>query len=570
MRREKRPAFFSPAAKQPTVILTNYIHFDGIGDFNHLLDIMEAFMPFATQLGIKVVPLVLCLREKRQTVVNNIKERCPGLQPFIFTVNARYPPDLIPLFEEFVGSSNKLQKMLNRALSIFQISTALTKEQKDFLLKFCQPNIPIVNISEQAGLRTTAMFSVMSRVGERDRPVSDLKNINDRWMGLENKPYCYGVKIKAPLVMTKAEAILALENTDFMRVLLGHSDPQSTPSEETVTAFLRSNQLIPAYLQSQDSIMKFIYFCLQQPSLAGSSDLTFYINNYNNFFHPRCKMEFTQELEASHVRLSTTRVLENEIMVPIFEAIFINHPHFKHLKDLGIASIEINSNGSSRTIVLDSEDSTSNKRTIRILTDFNLNDHDYDYLFHIASSVVGFSGDNTLEKALSHDKLPVLQSEEKYTFERGMQALGQLAKNYLPEISPAVQEDFEKFFTRRNMRLDDPSKWPELLSIDLTSLLEQWQRVTAELRVKNNLYTNLDHIFYEALLHMSAAKGDITLLDLIYEQFPKIDLNIPNKLGKTVQTIAAESGHENYLQELSRLVDVQNTTAMEIEKKVVL
>lgn len=570
MSREKRPVFFPTAAKQPTVILTNYIHFDGIGDFNHLLDIMEAFMPLTTQLGIRVVPLVLCLSEKRQMVVNKIEERCPGLQPFIFTVDGRYPPDLIPLFEEFVASNNKLQKMLNGALSIFQISTAITKEQKDLLLKFCQPNIPIVNISEQAGLRTTAMFSVMSQVDERDRPVSALKNINDRWMGLEDKTYCYGVKIKAPLEMNKAEAILTLENTDFMRVLLGHSDPQSTPSEETATEFLRTNQLIPAYLQSQMSIMKFIYFCLEQPSLAGSSDLTFYINNYDNLFHPRCKMEFTQELEASHVRLSATRVIEDEILVPLFEALLIQDPHFHHLKDLGIASIEINSNGNSRTMVLDSAGSTSPKRTIRILTDFNLNDHDYDYLFHIASSVVGVSGDNTLEKALSHDKLPVLQSEEKYTFERGMQALCQLAQDYLPDISAAVQEDLERFFTRKNMRLDKPSHWSELLAIDLAILLEHWQRVTAELRVKNNLYHNLDHIFYEALLHMSAAKGDIALLDLIYEYFPKIDFTIPNKLGNTVQTIAAENGHENYLQELSRLVGVQNTRAMEIEKKVVL
>lgn len=566
MSREKRPDFFPVATKQPTVILTNYIHYDGIGDFSHLLDIMEAFMPFAAKLGIKVVPLVLCLNAKRQMVVNKIEERCSSLRPFIFTVDKINPPDLIPLFEEFVGNNKKLQKTLNRALSIFQISTATTKEQKDLLLKFCQPNIPIVNISEQAGLRTSAMFSVYAPPEERDRLAGDSKNINDRWMGLENQTYCYGVKIKAPLLMSKTEAILALENTDFMRVLLGYSDPQSMPSEETATEFLRSNQLIPAYLQSQESIMRFIFYCLEQPSLAGS-DMTFYINNYENIFASRCKMAFSEkDFKATITHLPITKLIEDDVVVPLFEGSLIYNPHFHKLKDLGIASIEINSNGTSRTIILDSE-SSSNKRRIRILTDFNLNDHDYDYLFHIASSVVGISGDNTLEKALSHDKLPVLQSENKYTFERGMLVLGQLAQDYLPDLSAEVQEDLKRFFTRKNMRFDQPYNWSELLAVDITILLEHWQRVTAELRLKNNLYNNLNHIFYEALLHMSAAKGDIALLDLIYEHFPEIDFTIPNKLGKTVQAIATENGHENYLQELIRLADAQSATAMEIERR---
>ncbi|MCC5015337.1 MULTISPECIES: hypothetical protein [unclassified Legionella] len=568
MAREKIPGFFHPGSKQPTLILSNYIHYDGIGDFSHLLDIMEALMPLAAKLGIKIVPLVICLTERKQTVIDKIAERCPGLRPFIFTADTISPPELPTLFAEFVGNNIKLQNKLRRALSIFQIATATTKEQKDLLLKFCQPGIPVVNISEQCGLRTSAQFSAISPIDERDYATPNLKNINDRWMGLEKQTYCYGVKIKAPLSMSKADAIQALENTDFKRALLGHGDSQEAPSEETITEFLRGNQLIPAYLQSKISIMKFIFFCLEQPTLAGQGDITFYINNYENLFTPRGNP--WQKVEAS----ALIEMQEEGARLPSFESFLINasyNPKFKNLCfsnliDLGFTSMEINLNGKSRTIVLNS-DELAPKRTVRILTDFKLNDHDYDHLFHIANSVVGVSGDNTLEKALSHEKLPVLQSENKYPFERSMRALGQLAHDYLPDVSAAVQEDLERFFGRKNMRFDHASHWSELLAVDIPTLLAHWQRATPELRLKNNIYTHLDHIFYEALLHMSAATGDITLLHGIYEQFPDIDFTIPNKHGKTVEIIATENGHEGYLQELEHLAGVQSGKLMEMSKR---
>ncbi|STX41992.1 Uncharacterised protein [Legionella donaldsonii] len=575
MAREKIPGFFHPGSKQPTLILFNYIHYDGIGDFSHLLDIMEALMPLAATLGIKIVPLVICLTERKQTVIDKIAERCPGLTPFIFTADTRNPRELPALFEEFVGNTMKLQNRLRRALSIFQIATATTKEQKDLLLQFCRPGIPVVNISEQCGLRTAAQFSPISSIDERDRAIPNLKNINDRWMGLEKRTYCYGVKIKAPHSMSQADAIQTLENTDFMRALLGHTDSQEVPSEETITEFLRNNQLIPAYLQSKISIIKFIFFCLEQPTLARQGDITFYINNYDNLFTPTCnEWQPAEKVDASGVRLPLIKIKQEDAKLPPFESFLIAAPDypklknlcFPNLKNLGFTSIEINLNGNRRTIVLNSDEQTP-KRTIRILTDFKLNDHDYDYLFHIANSVVGVSGDNTLEKALSHEKLPVLQSENKYPFEVSMRVLGQLAHDYLPDVSAAVQEDLERFFGRKNMRLDQPSHWSELLAVDIPTLLTHWQRATPELRVKNNLYTHLDHIFYEALLHMSAATGDITLLHEIYEQFPDIDFTIPNKHGKTVEIIATENGHEGYLQELVHLAGVQSGKLMEMSKR---
>ncbi|HHF7349307.1 TPA: hypothetical protein ACPSKE_002511 [Legionella feeleii] len=568
MAREKIPGFFHAASKQPTLILSNYIHYDGIGDFSHLLDIMEALMPLAARLGIKIVPLVICLNERKQTVIDKIAERCPGLKPFIFTAaDTINRAELPALFAEFVGNNIKLQNKLRRALSIFQISTATTKEQKDLLLKFCSPGIPVVNISEQCGLRTSAEFSPMSSIDERDRATPNLKNINDRWMGLEKQTYCYGVKIKAPLSMSKADAIQTLENTDFKRALLGHEDSEA-PSEEAITEFLRSNQLIPAYFQSKESIFKFLFFCLEQPTLTGQGDVTFYINNYENLFTSRGKPWQSQEAST------LIDMQEEGARLPNFELFLIAAPYFPKLKnlcfstlkDLGFTSLEINLNGNRRTIVLNS-DELAPRRAIRILTDFKLNDHDYDHLFHIANSVVGVSGDNTLEKAISHEKLPVLQSENKYPFEVGMRTLGQLAQDYLPDVSAAVQEDLERFFGRKNMRLDQPSHWSELLAVDIPTLLTHWQRAIPELRVKNNLYTHLDHIFYEALLHMSAATGDIALLHGIYEQFPDIDFTIPNKHGKTVEIIATENGHEGYLQELVQLAGVQSGKLMEMSKR---
>ncbi|MCL9685417.1 hypothetical protein [Legionella maioricensis] len=549
----KREIIYMPPRphKDPTIILMNYVHSDGIGDFQHLLDIAKELHPLALQSGIVIVPLIFCLANIRETVEKKINKLNINLKPFIFTVEKKHPEleQLNEQFSKFMDSQIELQNNLNNALTIFQISTATTTFQKNILLKHCFPNIPIVNISEHSGLRTFADFSFGGFGGdsdERDKP-RKIKNINDRWMGLQRRAQRYGIKLRPPLAMSREEALLSFEDQNYLHILLG-TDATSLVGKKEVADFIQKTQIIPAYLQRGTSIINFIWYCIKHEQYS-DNDIVIHINNNNVFNLRPSKIVDAEDLSAGwSFSASKSRVSggNEEILMPAFELMMLE----KDVQKYNIGSIEINVNGAEpRTISFGHWSAT---KKIRILVGFYLEDEDYNKLYHASGPIIAVSGDNTIEQALSNNKLPFLQ-DDKYEFEEEMHALFHLALEYWPDMSSELKLSFTHYFLNKNMRLDNEEGIEQIVRTDWEKMHEVWPYIMGKLRQNNNIYNHLKTIFYEALLHASAEKGDVTLLNTIYSNAPEIDVTLPNKMGKTVLQIARMNNHIAYVQELSIL-----------------
>ncbi|MDR3501710.1 MAG: hypothetical protein P4L79_03925 [Legionella sp.] len=544
----------------PSIILFNYVHYDGIGDFQHLLDLTKKIHPLALEAGIEVVPLVLCSAKHENLVKKKLNDLNLNLKPFVFTME-KSPPlnELHQQFAEFVTSHVELQHNLNDALAIFQISTATTKSQKDTLLAHCSPNIPIVNIPEHSGLRTVASFTDFPRDFDEGYYFSGEKNINDRWLGLPESlesPLKYGIKLQPPLDLSKEEALSTFTDQNYVHTLLKKEGTEPIEKSE-LTDFLNRTQIIPAYLQDFESIIKFILYCIEHEKNS-DKEILFHIHNYNNIFNPRLRYQLSvNELSAEDYSFSAMENRDEDVALPWLENTLLTDEGFQKydFDDIEI-NIELNVNGNTRTITYGAA-SASTKKTVRILTGFYLEDEDYNKLYHLADSIVGVSGDNTLEKALSHKKLPFLQSLNKFTFESAMRALYAISIDCLPEASPQLKQYLSNYFLDKNMRLDHKDRREKLLQVDWNELHTTWGTVGDSLQKNYNFYNHLKSIFYEALLHASAEKGDIELLKVIHKNAPEINVFLPNKKGQTALELAKLGNHTAYIEEFSQLFEQQ-------------
>lgn len=545
----------------PSIILFNYVHYDGIGDFQHLRDLTKEIHPLALEAGIEVVPLILCSAKHKELVKKQLDDLNLHLKPFIFTMDKRSPSveELNQKFAYFVANDIELQHSLNDALTIFQISTAATKYQKDTLLAHCYPNIPIVNIPEHSGLRTVASYSDFPRDFDQEYYLSGKKNINDRWLGLPESlesPLKYGIKLQPPLDLSKEEALLTFTDQNYVHTLLKKEGTEPIEQNE-LTEFLNRTQIIPAYLQDYESIVKFILYCIEHEKNS-DKEMLFHIHNFNEFFNSRLRCEASvKELRSECYSFPTMDIRGKNVALPRLENALLTDDGFQkyNFDDIAI-NIELNVNGDTRTITYGS---APTKKTVRILTGFYLEDEDYNKLYHLADSIVGISGDNTLEKALSHNKLPFLQSLNKFTFESAMRALYAISIDCLPEASPQLKQYLSHYFLSKNMRLDCTERREELLQVDWNELHTAWATISDSLRKNYNFYNHLKNIFYEALLHASAEKGDIELLKLIYKNAPEINVFLPNKKGQTALELAALGNHNAYIEEFSQLFGQQVT-----------
>ncbi|KTD70197.1 hypothetical protein Lste_0801 [Legionella steelei] len=556
----EKHSFFPYLKKQKYVVIFNYIHYDGIGDFNHLLDFAKEFTPQAEKLGIKIILLVVSTAHREKLVKQRLQTILPALKAHVLELGESSGDKAIQEFSNFIQNNLELKSELSTTCSIFQISTSMAKAQKDAILSFCPSEIPVITIPEITGLRTSALNLPLSHIDPRDEMTQiDLKtqNINTRYLGLQKVPYQYGLKIRSHCLLS----LMALENRNFFKHVTGLND--SAPiTPEDISKMLAKTQLVPAYLQDWDSINRFLSFCIQRFQISNQEHLVIYLNNIR---HNNRTGVFSV---VPHILLDAEEILfleenqfddliikrKNKQYLPFMEEQLIFGSLFLFARNSNISAIEINVNGNIRRINYSPTTICNPPKVVSILTDFNLNDTDYDLLIENASDIVGVSGDNTIEKALSYNKLPFLQPNNKENFESVMRLLGHLAKLYLPIDTPNLHKDFEAFFCNKMMRLDKPECFTNLLEIDIRSLYKVWPAVVEGLRQNYNIFNQIHAIFYEPLLHYSAQTGDIALLHLIHNHFEDINFNIPNKQDETALTIAEKNNHRLFIKELQSLM----------------
>lgn len=548
--------FFSSVPAEKTVILFNYNHLDGIGDFAHFMGYAQQFIPLAKKINIRIVPLILCSSERKEYIETQLKSLPGHLLPFILAMDEPQPGnDCDDQFKRFLEAEGRLRLALQNALSIIQISTATTQKQKDCLLTYAPANIPVVNIPEINGLRCTASLRKLSVLDPRDElSESDQAgpNINTRWMGLYDVPYEYGIKLNPPLVRTPEEIVASFTNQDFLRRLIGIEDTRPVTSEQ-LSNFLGTSQLVPAYLQRHESTVKFVAFCIQRFQRSDKSDLVIHANkpNFDLKANYTIGVEDTRQLKIKHPNL----VFEEQDGK--FKMSRIEHQLIfsKVLQISGL--IEIIDGDKKKTIDLRQNPEEKPHKTIRLITGFHLDNDDYDQLIAMATDIVAISGDNTFEKALSHNKLPFLQPG-KCSFEWLMKELSRIAKKY---VTPAIGDAIDRYFSE-NMRLDNPSRFKNLLSINIAAVHHCWSAIMDGLRKDYNIYNHCESIFYEPMLHMSAEEGNTALLKSIYQCFPNVDFFIPNRIGQTAMSIAQGKGHHSYVNELEKCVKEQQGTGI--------
>lgn len=141
-----------------------------------------------------------------------------------------------------------------------------------------------------------------------------------------------------------------------------------------------------------------------------------------------------------------------------------------------------------------------------------------------------------------------------------MCALYEISLASLPDASSQLKHDLSNYFLNNNMRLDDKTRREEILQTNWTEMQAALVVVGEYLQTNYNFYNHLQSIFYEALLHASAQKGDVDLLKIIHQHAPDINIAIPNKQGQTALELATLEGHTAYVKEFSALFKQQADT----------
>lgn len=223
---------------------------------------------------------------------------------------------------------------------------------------------------------------------------------------------------------------------------------------------------------------------------AERKNLIFYLNNYQNLFKKNYYDEDTGRRYSQFTDL-------------LFDKHFPWHNVFANS---GIRSITIyNYSGQKPT----EEEITLNLegQQITIITGIMLNDTDYQLLYDIPQHFVAASGDNTLENAINHGLLFLMQYKYQYETVREIAKIAERIKDTLGFNEEEIRE-FHAYFGEAHHLIsysnEKSTKARALLqSIDLIRLSSNMRKVCAYLIENENFLHQLPEILQTDLLNIS-------------------------------------------------------------------
>jgi hypothetical protein len=232
-----------------------------------------------------------------------------------------------------------------------------------------------------------------------------------------------------------------------------------------------------------------------------------YYNNQYHFFTLLSLLALNHQHQNIVIFLSgitSNKITDKATMEALFTHSFVSK--------LNVITVDDDQSIKHSEMDFDSVSSASpeHERTITIISGAYLNDAAYDALYALAP-MAGVSGDNTLEKCVSMNTLPLYWSTNEYSKVPTLRALRNITQSASLNITDVARQSFNTFFDAalycqyHEKMLDclyhdgaQPFGHP-YMQVDILAMIEAWPTVTAHLRAHHNFYTAFDDIVLEHL-----------------------------------------------------------------------
>lgn len=466
---------FVPSPERPCVTLINYVHNDGIGDFKHLMEFSKYFNEILAPKGIDIVCIIINAHTKNDPQSNYIEETLdtlPGSHKILIFDSTDGHKELY----EIISSNSSLKAQLRKMLAIIDIS--LTNSYKLVIQKFSPMNIASISITQ------IDLHVILDKPAiPLKKAVSSLYKPDQLYiMGLGNDKA--GLKLTRGRLNTPEKAHLALQQISDNRIikLLLNLETIDQLSQETVDEFLKNYYFIPGYLQNPETFLGFIsMFASNNVLREEGKDLIFFFNNFRNIFKRNRLDEDTGILSSRFGDL---------LINPVFS-------WSKAFAASDIQSIKIY-NYTSRESTEEVIKLNGTGRKITILSGIQLHDTDYNLLYDIPQHFAAVSGDNTLENAVNHGLLFLM--EYRYQFHTVRQ-IAQIVEEMQLEFgfNEAEVHEFGIFFGEAHHYITYSNEKAKrahdaLQSIDLPRLALNMKKVCEYLIEHKNFLDQLPNI----------------------------------------------------------------------------
>jgi hypothetical protein len=419
----------------PKYVIFNTINSDGIGDFSHMEDIVNALLSNPRYSDVEFIPIVCFIEHGLDSNYERIHAKMRAFNiPFFYGKNNDHVN---------FSATEALQTLLSTADQALIISfDAIFTLYEPYL----KQGIPIKYIGEHENTETPAFLDSLLNNG-RDW----ITHYKARQLGLS--PQCHGIKIQSIPHMTSDAAwhIIAEHAPKFLRQLLicSHSSDIKTLSD--------THEIIPAYFNRGYDFLSFLNLLGKNLSLT-EKNIIVYHSGYN--------LDYFLDTETINNVFDGSYVKQLELINP------------KH--DIAI-TLYANQQGC---------------RTIKILSGFYLNDPAFDALYQLAS-VAGVSGDNTFERCISMDVLPYYWSTNAFLKMPTLIALQEITQRPELPLSQEARTSFHLFFDPN--QITRSSTLAKDIRLNFPKMIEAWPVITAYLKQHKNFYNNLDRIILEDL-----------------------------------------------------------------------
>lgn len=447
------------------MLVFNTVHYDGIGDFFHFEDIMNALLNNERFNNVEVLAFI-CFnvggsKKNFECIEQKLKN---GLCQFERV--KVYFGDM--QFHQELRQNAALQAEMNTAVKGFIISfDGLGSRPGGSLVKtyadYCESlrKIPFIYIGEHES------------AGPSCAELSKVVTLQNRSLGLgkEGEEWyygrTYGLKLKEhiPLKTTEAWDIIQRQAPFFSSELLHYTH------SEDIHHCMQHNTLIPVFLHNPSTIksilMRFLCFLSNNLITENPKNIMIYLSG--------SRIESEENWDSLQENLEKDKD--------------IYHPNFK-MKSI----VTIDESNRQHIITLECPG-----YTIGILSGFYLDDIAYDAFYHL-SNVAAVSGDNSLERCISMNILPFYWSSN-HTFKwKTERALQKITQDPQLKLTPEVRRSFEIFFAsgEREANIVMPFCYYKDF-LDVPKMIQEWPIVTAYLRENKNFYNHLEGIILEGL-----------------------------------------------------------------------
>lgn len=350
-------------------------------------------------------------------------------------------------------------------------------------------------------------------------------------MGRKNlTPIDIGVErneLFADMPMTESEM-------KFKRALL--SNTQSI----NISSFNHTNLLYPAYFNHHENLIRFLYFLgINQKMRAGKKNIAIY-------------------LSGGHIDVSKLQLTESY-------AGYADQTDIKQIELIGS-----DENALPFILVIN----PLGDRTVRIFYGFHLEDPLYDAVYQQAS-IVGVSGDNTFEKAISNKVLPFYSSTNAIMKKSTLIALAKIIQDEIHFLPEGVKKDFVVYFKEFFHFID---RWdhgeahrrfqkaiPLFIKIDLDEMTRHWPQIASYLFENYNFYNRLETVIFDGVDRLELERMNQAAIS-ISPILPELSENefIPSTV---VEPIAEELAEENN-HAVDRVDDMNIGPVAEIQRPI--